>query len=72
MGRMRPRHLEQSLVSTTLGARQQLMSQIYRPALVVRIFPGPPVTSPLVYARVRYELTGRRQWIVAHTLELPD
>lgn len=48
------------------------MSQIYRPALVVCIFPGPSVISPLIYARVRYELTGLRQWIVAPTLELPD
>ena len=72
MRRMRPRHLERSLVRTTLGARQQLMSQIYRPALVVRIFPGPPVNFSLVYARIRYQVTGQRQRIVAPSLELPD
>jgi hypothetical protein len=38
--------------------------------LAVRIVPGPPVISPVVYARTWYELTGQRQWIVALTVEL--
>jgi hypothetical protein len=38
--------------------------------LLVRIVPDPPGASPLALARIRYHLTGLRQWIVAPTLEL--
>lgn len=50
----------------------QMLDALYGCTLAVRIFPGPPVVSPIVYARTWYELTGQRQWIVAPTLELLD
>jgi hypothetical protein len=52
--------------------QQMLIEWMHERPLVVRIHPDPPVTSSLAYARIRYELTGQRQWIVAPTLELLD
>jgi hypothetical protein len=49
-----------------------MMSQMCSATLAVRNFPCPPVISPTVYARIWYELTGQRQWLVAPSLELPD
>jgi len=37
---------------------------------LVRIVPESPGASPLALARIRYHLTGLRQWIVAPTMEL--
>jgi len=71
MRRLRRRNLAKSFVKAPIRAQWQMVSQIFSPTLVVRIFPGPPVTSSLVYARVRYELTGQRQWIVPPILEPP-
>lgn len=51
---------------------QQILTALQGRAWAVRIVPGPPVISPIVYARVWYELTGRRQWVVTPTLELLD
>jgi hypothetical protein len=72
MRRLRRRHVAATFVRAPFRARQQMVSQIYSPALVVRIFPGPPVTFSLAYARIRYQVMGQRQWIVAPSLELPD
>jgi hypothetical protein len=49
---------------------QQMLNALHDCTLAVRIVPGPPIISPLVYARIRYEMTGQRQWIVATTVEL--
>jgi len=72
MRRFRRRHLAESLVKTPIRTQRQMVSQIYSPALVVRIFPGPPVTFSLSYARICYQVTGQRQWIVVPGLELLD
>ncbi len=72
MRRWRRRHVEATLVSAPIRAQRQMVSQIYSPALVVRTFPGPPVTISLAYARIRYQVVGQRQWIVAPSLELPN
>ncbi len=51
---------------------QQMLDALHDCTLAARIVPGPPVVSPLVYARTWYELTGRRKWVVTPTLELLD
>ncbi len=64
------------MLADLLAARgseaQQMLDALYGCTLPVRIVPGPPVVSPMVYARIWYELTGQRQWIVAPGLELLD
>ena len=72
MRRLRRRHLAATQARAPLGARQLMMSQMCSATLAVRNFPCPPVISPTVYARIWYEWTGRRQWIVAPSLELLD
>lgn len=42
-----------------------LLARMRGVVLGARIFPGPTPTPAFVYARVRYEQTGRRQWIIA-------
>lgn len=69
MSRFRRRHMAASLLKTPHVEQQQLLDRVRGRTLAVRIFPGPPVSSPIVYARVWYELTGQRQWFVAPTLE---
>jgi len=49
---------------------QQMLDALHDCTLAARIVPGPPVVSPLVYAHIRYQLTGQRQWIVAPTVQL--
>jgi hypothetical protein len=72
MRRLRRRHVAATLVKAPISVQRRTVSQIYSPPLVVRIFPGPPVTISLAYARIRYQVTGQRQWIVAPGLELLD
>lgn len=72
MRRLRRRHVATTLVKAPIRAQRRMVSQIYNPPLVVRIYPGPPVTFSLAYARIRYQVTRQRQWIVAPGLELPD
>ena len=47
-------------------ARRRLLDA----APLVRIVPDPPGASPIALARMRYQLTKQRQWIVALSLEL--
>jgi hypothetical protein len=54
------------------GEQQIAVDRMLGAMPLVRIVPGPAGASPLVLARIRYELTGQRQWIVAPTLELLD
>lgn len=72
MRRLRRRDLATTLVSAPPAARQQLFSQIFNPPVNIRVIPGPLVTSPVVYARIRYQVTRQRQWIVAPTLKPPN
>jgi len=51
---------------------QQMLAALQARAVALRIVPGPPVMSHIVYARTWYELTGQRQWIVTPILELLD
>jgi hypothetical protein len=51
---------------------KQMRATLQGHAWAVRIVPGRPVVSPIVYARTWYEWTGQRQWIVAPSLELLD
>lgn len=36
----------------------------------MRIVPGPPATPAIVYARIRYQQTGLRQWVFAPGMAL--
>ena len=72
MRRVRRRRVATTLIKAPICAQRRVVSQIYSPPLVVRIVPGPPMTSPLVYARTWCEWIGQRQWLVAPTLELLD
>jgi len=40
---------------------QQMLAALQARAVALRIVPGPPVMSHIVYARTWYELTGQRQ-----------
>jgi hypothetical protein len=48
---------------------QQMLDALHGCTSAMRIVPGPPVVSLIAYARIWYEWTGQRQWIVAPTLE---
>ena len=72
MRRLRRRHVAATFIKSPIRAQRRMVSQIYSPPLVVRIFPGPAVTLSFAYARIRYQVTGLRQWIVAPSLQLPD
>ena len=67
----RPRTLA-ALLTAPGSETQQMLIALQGRAWAVRIVPGPPVISPLLYARTWYEWTGHRQWLVAPSLELPD
>jgi hypothetical protein len=45
------------------------MQRLLRARPLVRIVPDPPGVSPIAVARIRYELTQQRQWVLAATLE---
>lgn len=51
-------------------AEQRFVVDRVRGAVILaRVWPGPPVAPAVVFARIRYARTGRRQWIIAPGLD---
>lgn len=53
------------LVKLAPAEQQFVLARLRGTVLAVRVFPGPAPTPAYVYARIRYEQTGQRQWIFA-------
>ena len=70
MSRKARRHALVKLVQATTVERQLLTRRVRGLASPVRIWPGPAVMPAIVYARIRYEQTGRRQWVFSPGLTL--
>ena len=54
-----------------LGPAEQrfLVDRVWGTVILARVWPGPPVTPQVVFARLRYARTGRRQWVIAPGLD---
>ena len=59
------RHALVKLVQASAVDKRLLADRVRGLASPVRIWPGPAVMPAIVYARIRYEQTGRRQWVFA-------
>ena len=72
MSRFSPHLAVADLFVAPESEAQQMLDALHGCTLAVRIVPGPPVVPLIVYARIWYEWTGQRQWLVAPTLKLLD